>query len=250
MYSIPIGNEQKVTNRVQVGYGYQNTLIHVLSGASQQVTSFTNQHGRHYQQFDVMAGFSRDSRDKVIFPTRGMFQSVGLDAFLPLDGQLRYFTGSYNNRWYLPLSDNFILTTRGVLAYGNAFNGVLSPFSRTFAGALTQCMLSSNSLGPKDSNQKPIGGNLLGTVSAEIFNYISDSVRTTVFVDAGNVYNTYSNRQFNGSGSGPLRYSTGLQVDWLTPFGMIAVSLSKPINVYHNRTNSSYSDQEEPFSSH
>jgi outer membrane protein insertion porin family len=62
-------------------------------------------------------------------------------------------------------------------------------------------------------------------------NYISDSIRTTAFVDAGNVYSSLNNKGFGGqsTNSGPLRYSAGLEADCITPFGPVELSLAMPI---------------------
>jgi outer membrane protein insertion porin family len=77
------------------------------------------------------------------------------------------------------------------------------------------------------------GGNILTNASISLIfpNYISDNLRTSIFVDAGNVYSSVNNRSFGGqsTNSGPIRYSTGLEVDWLTPFGPVQLSLGQPI---------------------
>ena len=63
-------------------------------------------------------------------------------------------------------------------------------------------------------------------------NYISDSLRTTVFIDAGNAYTTMNNRAFGGrsSSSGPIRFGTGLEADFMSPLGPIQITLSKALN--------------------
>jgi outer membrane protein insertion porin family len=240
VYGIPLGQERGVTNRGQLGFGYQSTDISLKNSAlSNQVASFVNQHGRHFQQLNLITGISRDSRDKDIFPTRGVSQSLGINFFLPVaERSLAYYMSFYTAKAYLPLTSNdkFIATARTSLGYGNGFSGVANyPFFKNYyAGGIDSIRgFESNTLGPKDTSQNSTGGNALvsGSIGLVFPNGLSDSFRTTWFVDAGNVYNTFDNRKFQGNGSGPLRYSTGIEADWLSPLGIIDLSVAKPLNL-------------------
>ncbi|MDR3477799.1 MAG: outer membrane protein assembly factor BamA [Gammaproteobacteria bacterium] len=241
-YSIPFGPEKNAINRLDLGYGYQNTLItfaNSRTNVSTLVADFANRHGRHFQQFDLMMGLSRDSRDRAIFPTRGARQAIGLNLFLPAESQsLRYYTMNYSGAWFHPIVNNFLVTARGAIGYGNSFsNGEDYPFFKNFyAGGIGSVRgFTTNTLGPKDNtpNHQSTGGNLLADASLGLIlpNYISDNLRTTLFVDAGNVYQTFDNRKYGGTGSGPLRYSAGISAEWLSPMGPIEVSMARPINV-------------------
>jgi outer membrane protein insertion porin family len=243
-YSIPIGQEKNVSNRFDLGYGYQNTLITLRNNSiSNVVEDFINRHGRHFQQVNLLVGLSRDSRDKYLFPTRGARNAVGLNLFLPVgSSSLRYYTMNYGGVWYRPMVKDFIFTVRGALAYGNSFsNGRDYPYFKNFyAGGIDSVRgYTSNTLGPKDNNGNPTGGNFLADASVGVIlpSYFSDNVRTTLFVDGGNTYQTYDNRRLGGTGSGPLRYSTGVQVEWLVPMmGLIDLSLARGIKIRHGDT--------------
>jgi outer membrane protein insertion porin family len=240
-YSVPIGAEKDVINRFEVGYGYQNTLISLPSSraVSTMVTDFVNNHGRHFQQIDLLMGLSRDSRDRAIFPTRGGRQAIGANIFLPVQTTgLRYYTINYSAAWFHPIANDFLVTMRGALAYGNSFsNGRNYPYFKNFyAGGIDSVRgFAGNTLGPKDNLGNPIGGNFLADASIGLVfpNYISDNVRTSVYLDAGNTYQTYDNRALGGTGSGPLRYSAGVQVEWLSMMGPIDLSLARGINIKH-----------------
>ena len=249
-FRIPIGQQDGVFNWITMGYGYQNTLIdlHNPVNISNQVYSFIDEHGHHFQQLDLTLGYSRDSRDKAIFPTSGMIHTVDANAYLPVTSKsLRYYTTSYNTKMYHPIYGNFIAAARGDIAYGSSFNGGARnyPFFRNYyAGGIdTVRGYLGNTLGPLDSTGSSSGGNFLidGSVGLIFPNPIPDTLRTTAFLDAGNVYETFNNRTFGGTASGPLRLSYGVQADWLTPLGvMINVSLARPI---HPRSG----DRREPF---
>ncbi len=239
IYSIPIGQERNATDRFDIGYGYQNTLINLPGNpnyVSTMVSDYVQRHGRHFQQLNLIAGLSRDSRDKAIFPTTGTRQAIGVDLFLPLGtNALKYYTLNYSAAWYHPLVSNFILMAKGAVGYGNSFsNGRDFPFFKNYyAGGIDSVRgYTGNTLGPHDNLGNPIGGNFLADASIGLIlpNFYSENIRTSLFLDGGNVYQTYDNRPLGGTGSGPARFSLGFQVEWLSPMGPIDVSLARGLN--------------------
>ena len=84
----------------------------------------------------------------------------------------------------------------------------------------------------------PFGGNVLIEASAELLfpmPFVKDrsSLRSALFLDAGNVFNTNCREnQVNcfGIDAGELRYSVGIGVTWLSGFGPLTFSLAKPLN--------------------
>ncbi len=240
LYGIPIGQEQGVFNRIQAGVSYQNLLVHLISGkVSNQVNQFINRHSRHFQEADFRLGYSRDSRDRALFPTRGGIQALYLDAYAPLDRQsVGFYTLNYSGRWYQPLTNQFIAMGKANFAYGSGFGGGARDFpffKNYYAGGIdTVRGYQGYSLGPRDSRGNPIGGNMLanGTLGLIFPNYISDNLRTSVYFDAGNVYSSLNNISFGGqsTNTGPLRYSAGIDALWLSPFGLVEVTIAQPLN--------------------
>ncbi len=239
LYGIPVGQEGDVTNRLQLGYGYQETKVRLSSNpqnVSDQLLSFINDHGRQFQELELIGGFTRDSRDKAIFPTMGMLHTFGANVFLPITHRsLKYYLMSYDVKWYHPIIGKFIATARGNVGYGNSLEGPTGfPFfSNFYAGGIGSVGgYTSNTLGPRDSLGNPTGGNTKadGGFGIVFPNPISENLRTLLFLNGGNAYNTYNNHKYNGTGSGPLRYSTGLEADWLSPLGLIDLSFGKALN--------------------
>lgn len=259
LYGIPIGQEHAVTNAIQAGISYQNTLISITPGkASNQVNTFVNDHGRHFQEADLKLGYYRNSLDKAIFPTKGGMQTLFLDGYAPLaNSSLTFYTLNYHGQWYEPFSDQFIMISRANFGYGSGVSGADDyPFFKNFfAGGIDSVRgYRGYTLGPRDSMGLAYGGNILADASLGLIfpNYISDNLRTNAFIDAGNVYSSLSNRSFGCSGntcstnSGPIRYSAGVEADWLTPFGPIKLSLAKALNSQPNHGRSR-GDEAEPF---
>lgn len=242
LYGIPVGQEENAFDRISAGVSYQNILIRLINGAymplSNQLNAFITDHGRHYQEADFKLGFSRDSRDRALLSTSGSLNTLFFDAYAPLDSNsVAFYTINYAGRWYKPINDQFIFLTKANLGYGNGFHGVSDfPFFKNYyAGGIdTVRGYQGYSLGPWDSNGKPYGANMLANASISLIfpNYISDNLRTSVFVDGGNVYSSRNNRDFGGAStnSGPPRYSTGIEADWISPFGPIELSLAQPLN--------------------
>jgi outer membrane protein insertion porin family len=239
VYSFPLGQSKDVFNRLQLGYGYEDTVIELSNQTlSQQVNDFVTKHGTHFQQLNLISGFSRDSRDKGIFPTRGMLHVLTVNMYVPIvDQSLKYYTFSYNLKSYYPIAEDFILIGKAQFGYGNSFDGGAEnfPFFKNFyAGGIgTVRGYEGNTLGPRDSNNYSTGGNMsgVGSIAMTFPNHVSDNLRTSIFFDGGNVYDTFDNRKsYDGTASGSFRYSTGVEADWLTPMGLIDVSYAKPLN--------------------
>lgn len=242
LFGIPVGQEDGAINRIQAGVGYQNTLINLVSGkVSQQVDRFTTDQGRRFQEIDFKLGYTRDSRDRAIFPTSGAISTLFLDTYAPItNDSLSFYTVNAHNKWYHPMTETFILTTRADFGYGNGFHGVQDyPFFKNFyAGGMDSVRgFSSYTLGPQDSNGLAMGGNMLADASVGVIfpNGISDNLRTTAFFDAGNVYTSLNNRGFGGqsTNSGPIRYSAGVEFDMITPIGPVEISLAHALNPQH-----------------
>lgn len=251
-FGIPVGQQQGVYSRIITGVTYQDTLISLVPGnVSNQVNQFVTQNGRHFQEADLRLGFSRDSRDKAIFPTSGSLQTLFADVYVPVtNNSVSFYTVFYHGKWFFPLNDDFIITSRANLGYGNGFHGLrYFPFFRNFfAGGFESVHgYQGYTLGPRDSRGFAYGGNMLVDANAGLIfpNYLSDSLRTSVFFDIGNVYLSRDNRSYGctsktgakgittttcSTNSGPLRTSIGIEADMITPMGPIALSLAKPIN--------------------
>jgi len=100
--------------------------------------------------------------------------------------------------------------------------------------------------------EQPFGGNIQMTGTAEIIFPLGplearDTLRTSVFLDAGNVFSSYcTDRQITQNNCSnfafdEFRYSAGIAVSWFTGYlGLMTLSFSKPFN-------SSIIDEREAF---
>ena len=244
-YGVPISEKN---DQITFGYGYESTTIGVGNAPSAQITSFFQDQNisttstAAFNQLILSTGWGRNNLDRAIFPTKGVNQVVDAKVYFPLGvHKLEYYKGGYTAHAYYPLGHDFVLSGLGAMNYGMGFGGTdqLPFFQNYYVGGVGSIRgFDTNSLGPRDSLGNSIGGNLEANASAALIfpNFISpNSLRTSWFFDGGNVYNTRRNTaSWAGGGnpkSGPVRVSTGLNIEWRIPMvGLISFSFAEPLN--------------------
>ncbi|MGH8499866.1 MAG: BamA/TamA family outer membrane protein, partial [Methylococcales bacterium] len=194
------------------------------------IIGFVDQNGDSFTSFPIAIGWSHDSRDKAVFATDGGIHALQALATIP-GLNLEYYKISYRTQYFFPVSSDFTVSLNADLGYGNSYgktNGL--PFFENFYAGGPQSVrgYQANTLGPRDSNRTPFGGNTKVVGSAELYFPVPfagelKSVRLAAFADVGNIFaNTIS--------LGGLRYSAGLSAEWLSPFGALKVSVAQPFS--------------------
>ena len=217
-------------------FGYNNTAIILGSGPSAQLTNFITANGSRFSEFSSSLGWSHNGLDQAIFPTNGVKHEITAKLWLPLGaGNLKYYTLGYYGRAYYPISKEFIVKVGANLGFGGGIGSTPAlPFFRNYyaGGAGSVRGYVANTLGPKDTNGSSLGGNFLVTGSAALIfpNYLSENLRTSAFIDAGNVYNTGGVISSPGQSYSTIRFATGLEINWRSPLGPLAFSFAKAIN--------------------
>ena len=234
-------------SRLEFGFGYNHTRIQLPDNPAQEFSSFINRNGRSYDFFESSASWSRNTFNRGVFPTRGSRHRVAFNFVLPEISDYNFFKLSYRNDHYFPISSNqeWAVHLRSEAAYGDSYIDTdgLPFFENYFSGGISSVRgFESNSLGPRstpdpddsDPESDPIGGNLLLETGLElIFPFAAlenrSQVRSLIFIDAGNVFDT-------ASGAEPdlvldeFRVSAGIGFSWLTPIGPLTFSLGKTLN--------------------
>ncbi|MDP2878785.1 MAG: outer membrane protein assembly factor BamA [Sulfuricella sp.] len=182
-------------------------------------------------------GWARDTRDSIIYATKGGMQRAFAEMGLP-GGNVKYYKLSYQHQWLRPLMQDFTLMLNGEAGYANGYGGKPLPFFKSFfAGGNTSVRgFKSSSLGPKDIDGNALGGNRRLVGNAEVLFPFpgmkkDKSLRMSLFFDAGSAFGDgdvegkYSKISF-----GDMRYSTGLAVSWQSPMGPMKFSIAAPLN--------------------
>ncbi len=184
-------------------------------------------------------GWARDSRDSILYPTKGTLQRIYGETGTPV-GDLKYYKLSYQHQWWWPLTSTVSLALNGEIGWGGGYGGKPLPFFRNyFAGGIGSVRgFDSGTLGPQglDSSNRPfsLGGDKRLVGNAELYFPVlgagkDKSLRLSAFIDAGGVWgpDDYLGRYKKISLS-ELRYSGGIAVTWYSPFGPIKLSLAAP----------------------
>lgn len=230
VYSFPI-NE---FDRFFLSFDYENLDVNIGSSTSRQITRFISDVGSNFDSVKISGGWSHDTRNRAIFATKGGLQRVSTTVAVP-GGDLNYYKLVYRHIKYLQLTKKLTLRLNGEFGYGNGFakTNDLPFFENFFVGGSRSIRgYEDNTLGPKDSNGDPLGGNVRYLGNAEIiipvpFFKDAKSVRISGFLDGGNVFD-------NNVDVDEFRYSLGIAAKWLSPVGALTFSLGKPLNARSN----------------
>lgn len=237
-YGIPLTEY----STLRLGYGLSHVGLLLSSvNPSLEATDFVDNYGDSYDNLLFNASYTYDTRNRTVFATKGSSQTIAMNFSAP-GSDLEFYKLSYLTKFYFSLTDSLTLLARSNLAYGNGYGELdqLPFYERYFAGGLrTVRGYNTNSLGPRDDYNSPMGGNMRITAGADLIFPIPfvdkppSSVRFSAFYDIGNVFletaPTYNSTQ-DGFSAEELRTSVGLSFVWLAPIGPLRFSWSKALN--------------------
>ena len=217
--------------RVNVGFNAEQTDFIVGRFASREVLEFRRKNGDEFFTLLGTAAWAKDSRNSRFLPTRGSLSRLSGEFAVP-GSDLTYYKLFARHQRLFPLPEEFVFVLDGELGYGDGFGGTgdLPLTENFFAGGLRSVRgFRSNTLGPRDSFGRPLGGNLKVVGTAELilplpFTKDSNTFRVTSFFDTGNVYGPKEDFDFD-----TLRSSTGIAAIWLSPVGPLTMSFAKPL---------------------
>jgi outer membrane protein insertion porin family len=215
-----------------------------------------------FDTYELILGWSYDSRNRALFADRGMRHSLSLGYTLPFS-DVEYYSVNYDYLQFLPLVGRWTLALAAEVGFAMDIGDTTAspPYRNYFAGGPdTVRGYRESRLGPKDSFGNPFGGNLKVAARAELIiptpEKWASSARATWFYDIGNVFSTGNRYQFTGvDGLTPidysfkydkLKHSTGLAVQWLAPLGVFRFSYAIPLNAYRG-DDVLFPDEEERF---
>jgi len=230
-----------ITDNSRAGLGFNYQYTDFTAGESEIAQAFAADNGNTFNDFSLIASYTRDTRDKAIFPTRGSLRSLQAEVTVP-GSDLNYYRIRYDEQLYIPLTSRYIVALSTNLGYGDSYGetNYLPFFENFYAGGPRSVRgWKANTLGPREvGSDDPVGGNLKLTGSIEFFapapvgGKFEKSLRLGAFLDLGNVWSTYDSNllTYSGFDLGDLRYSTGISLTWLSPVGALSISFAIPLN--------------------
>ena len=222
------------------GKPYQREVPNPITGEPQ--TYF----GSKFNSLELLAGWLYDSRNRVLFPDRGMRHRLSLSATIP-GSDVEYATARYQYTQYLPVPGLrwFGVRLNADVGISEAFGdtSAVPPYKHYYGGGPDSVRgFKEYRLGPKDRFGNAYGGNLLITGQAELIlplpQRFRQNARLAAFFDVGNVFST-SDLVFYDRMGDPLSYdfdtsklkrSVGIGAEWLAPLGLLRFSFAAPLN--------------------
>ena len=217
------------TDTINFGFRYDRTSLTLFPDSPPAYVDFVDRFGETTDAFVLTGGWSRDTRDDILYPNQGRLQSVLVELGMPF-GDLSYYKVQYLHQWFWPVWSPFVLMLRGDVGYGDGYSGKPLPFFKAFyAGGVGSVRgYESSSLGPRDVFGNVLGGNRKIVGNAELFYPLlagQQAVRLSVFADAGQIYAEGLQPDFES-----FRYSAGLGLAWNSPLGPLKFSYAYPVN--------------------
>ena len=217
------------SDTINFGGRIEHTRITIFDDTPPVYRQFVEDFGSTTNAYILTAGWSRDTRDDILYPTRGRLQSALIETGLPF-GDLAYWKLQYTHSVYWPLYGDFVLMARADLGYGDGLGNKPLPFFKAFfAGGVNSVRgYETASLGPRDIFGNALGGRRKIVGNLELFYPIlkgEKAVRASAFIDAGQIYQNGEQSQFES-----FRYSAGLGLAWNSPIGPLKFSYAIPVN--------------------
>src|SRR6266496_4040612 len=227
-FGVPITESDSVI----VGFRYEHTKLSLVDSSPPIYRDFVAQFGSVTNSVILSAGWARDTRDNILFPTRGLLQSALAEWGTPI-GDLSYYKLNYVAQWFTPLPLSMVWMLRAELGYGGGIGDKPLPFFKAYyAGGVGSVRgYETASLGPQDSQGNTIGGRRKIIGNTELFFPLpgakpgDQSVRLSVFTDAGQIYDNGSQPQLES-----FRFSAGAGLAWNSPVGPLKFSYGYPLN--------------------
>ncbi len=217
-----------------ITYNFERaTIDNIKNGASSIVT---DQAGTSTTS-SITPSITRDSRDNYLDPSRGSRNSLSV-TLAGLGGTNGFVKAIIDSGWFFPITETTTFMARGRLGYSTALFGKKLPlYERFYVGGINTVRgLGFGEAGPRDAaTNDPIGG-----TSELIFNFeyifplsTEMKLKGLTFFDAGNAYD-------NSSDLGKLRYTAGLGIRWISPFGPIRLEWGYNLAPKHDESTSKF----------
>ena len=243
------------TSRISFGMSAQQDTIKSGIYTVQEILNFLDTEGDSFTNLFFDASWSQSTLNRGVFPDRGHSQSLSWQVTVP-GSDLQFYTMDYRGQRFFPMTEDLTLRLHTDLGFGRGFGGTdrMPFYEHYYAGGIGSVRgFEGSTLGPKstpnvndpDQDSLPFGGNIKITGGAEVIfpaPFVKDqrSLRTALFFDVGNIYDTQCTQTKTVEGDknpgcgdvdlGELRYSVGVGLSWLTALGPLGFSLAMPLN--------------------
>ncbi len=186
--------------------------------------------GKLYRASMLVAGLRRETMDNPVDPHHGGLLAWTGD-FAPnfFGSNLQFVRSVVEGRRYQAIADsNFVLAGRLKFGFIHPIQSTdqIPIFRRFFAGGYDSVRgYRFDYLGPRNPSGTPLGGEALMEGSLELRIPLYQDFRAATFIDFGNVFLTIPEFDL-----GQLKYTSGVELRYMTPIGPIGVGIGIPWN--------------------
>ena len=227
---------------VRVGFDVDMSDITLVDSSPQRYKDYCkqvsggNSSGCDQNEAVLSVGYSSDKRDSALYPTSGYKYDIGSEITLPLL-DMQYYQINAKVRDYIPLTKEFVWNNDLNLGYAHSYGDDPYPFFQNYyvGGSSSVRGYKAASIGKQyyDESQDDFvstGGTTKIVGSTSILfplpgGMFKDQVRLETFIDGGGVWEEDTDIALD-----EMRFSAGLSVQWVSPFGPINVSFAKALN--------------------
>ena len=227
---------------VRVGFDVDMSDITLVDSSPQRYKDYCkqvsggNSSGCDQNEAVLSVGYSSDKRDSALYPTSGYKYDIGSEITLPLL-DMQYYQINAKVRDYIPLTKEFVWNNDLNLGYAHSYGDDPYPFFQNYyvGGSSSVRGYKAASIGKQyyDESQNDFvstGGTTKIVGSTSILfplpgGMFKDQVRLETFIDGGGVWEEDTDIALD-----EMRFSAGLSVQWVSPFGPINVSFAKALN--------------------
>jgi len=224
-FGIPITE----TDNINVGFRAERTTLELYDDSPPAYVAFVAQYGATTDSYVLSGGWSRDTRNDILYPSSGRLQSLLAEVGLPF-GDLSYYKVNYLQQNFYTVWRDLVVMLRADVGYADGMSGEVLPFYKVFyAGGVGSVRgYETGSLGPRYIFNNASGGKRKIVGNIEVFYPLikgDKSVRASVFTDAGQIYALGTQPQYES-----FRYSAGVGLAWNSPVGPLKFSYAIPIS--------------------
>jgi outer membrane protein insertion porin family len=246
-YGLTLGLTVPLSEKNAISYGVNldNTEVsNLVVGVSpdryidfcNRLTGSNNSSACSMTQLSGSLGWSLDTRDNLMMPKEGRLTRVNGELSVP-GFDIQTYKVFLQNSEYTKINKSITFGLNGQFAYTDSYGDKPFPFFKNlFVGGVNSVRgYRQSAIGPYQMNTANgqnlfLGGNKQLVLNAELFMPMpfiknNDQFRLSTFIDAGNVYT-----ENEGIDLTSLRYSAGVGVMWVSPFGPLKLVYAKPFN--------------------
>ena len=196
---------------------YDKTDIDIGTLPAREIYDFVAAEGNIFETISTQFSWQRVTLNRGLFPTAGSSTVLSLSTTIP-GSDINYYRASVRQRYYRPLSSNFVFGFQGELGYVDVYGDTKeTPFFQNFyaGGPRSLRGFESNTLGPRSTD-----------APCYEFNYVEETCPNLIDIDGdGELDTPYLNPYANSTSryrdrpiGGNIKIEGSLQLIFKLPF--------------------------------